>query len=152
MFKEIDTGATMKHLNVGDMANLPLPVPAASRTTRHRAALSDVDALIGALDKLIAKKRDLKQAAMQQLLTGKKRLPGFAGEWEKVTLECVCVPGGLVRGPFGGALKRRYSSRTERRFMNKETRFTEMPLSVLTSSMTQSSKNLSDLLCMPETS
>ncbi len=45
-------------------------------------ALSDVDALIGALDQLIAKKRDLKQAAMQQLLTGQKRLPGFTEEWE----------------------------------------------------------------------
>jgi type I restriction enzyme S subunit len=45
-------------------------------------ALSDVDALLGALDRLIAKKRDLKQAAMQQLLTGQTRLPGFHGEWE----------------------------------------------------------------------
>ena len=42
-------------------------------------ALSDVDALLGGLDRLIAKKRDLKQAAMQQLLTGQTRLPGFAG-------------------------------------------------------------------------
>ena len=46
------------------------------------AALSDVDALLGGLDRLIAKKRDLKQAAMQQLLTGQTRLPGFRGEWE----------------------------------------------------------------------
>ena len=45
-------------------------------------ALSDVDALITALDKLIAKKRAIKTAAMQQLLTGKTRLPGFSGEWE----------------------------------------------------------------------
>lgn len=45
-------------------------------------ALSDVDGLIGALEKLIAKKRAIKQAAMQQLLTGKTRLPGFSGEWE----------------------------------------------------------------------
>lgn len=45
-------------------------------------ALSDVDGLIAALDKLIAKKRAIKQAAMQQLLTGKTRLPGFSGEWE----------------------------------------------------------------------
>ena len=45
-------------------------------------ALSDVDALLGALDRLIAKKRDLKQAAMQQLLTGQTRLPGFGGTWE----------------------------------------------------------------------
>jgi type I restriction enzyme S subunit len=46
------------------------------------ATLSDMDALLAGLDKLIAKKRDLKQAAMQQLLTGKTRLPGFDGEWE----------------------------------------------------------------------
>jgi type I restriction enzyme S subunit len=46
------------------------------------AALSDADALLGGLDRLIAKKRDLKQAAMQQLLTGQTRLPGFHGEWE----------------------------------------------------------------------
>jgi type I restriction enzyme S subunit len=44
--------------------------------------LSDVDALLTGLDRLIAKKRDLKQAAMQQLLTGQTRLPGFQGEWE----------------------------------------------------------------------
>ena len=44
--------------------------------------LSDVDALLAKLDQFIAKKRDLKQAAMQQLLTGQTRLPGFSGEWE----------------------------------------------------------------------
>jgi type I restriction enzyme, S subunit len=45
-------------------------------------ALSDVDALITSLDKLIAKKQLIKKAAMQQLLTGKTRLPGFSGEWK----------------------------------------------------------------------
>jgi len=45
-------------------------------------ALSDVDALLAGLDRLIAKKRDLKQAAMQRLLTGETRLPGFHGAWE----------------------------------------------------------------------
>ena len=44
-------------------------------------ALSDVDGLLCGLDRLIAKQRDLKQAAMQQLLTGQTRLPGFKGEW-----------------------------------------------------------------------
>ena len=53
-------------------------------------ALSDVDGLIGGLDRLIAKKRDLKQAAMQQLLTGQTRLPGFHGEWEVKQLGDVC--------------------------------------------------------------
>lgn len=50
-------------------------------------ALSDVDELITALDKKIAKKRLIKQGAMQELLTGKKRLPGFEEEWEKKTIE-----------------------------------------------------------------
>ena len=58
-------------------------------------ALSDVDALLEGLDRLIAKKRDLKQAAMQQLLTGQTRLPGFEGEW-KVT------PLGSIAGFFSG--------------------------------------------------
>ena len=49
-------------------------------------ALSDVDGLIAALDKKIAKKRLLKQGAMQQLLTGKKRLPCFTDEWETIRL------------------------------------------------------------------
>jgi type I restriction enzyme S subunit len=49
-------------------------------------ALSDVDGLLGGLDRLIAKKRDLKQAAMQQLLTAQTRLPGFHGEWATGTL------------------------------------------------------------------
>ena len=49
-------------------------------------ALTDVDGLLGALEALIAKKRAIKQAAMQQLLTGKTRLPGFSGKWAKVSL------------------------------------------------------------------
>ena len=59
---------------------ISLPAPAEQRAIA--TALSDVDALLAAQDKLIAKKRDVKQAAMQQLLTGKQRLPGFNGEWE----------------------------------------------------------------------
>ena len=47
-------------------------------------ALSNADALIESLDQLIAKKRQIKQGAMQELLTGKRRLPGFSGEWEVV--------------------------------------------------------------------
>ena len=54
------------------------------------SALSDVDALLGGLDQLIAKKRDLKQAAMQQLLTGKTRLGRFKEEWEVTRLGDIC--------------------------------------------------------------
>lgn len=51
------------------------------------SALADVDELLTELDQLINKKRNLKQAAMQQLLTGKKRLTGFSGEWEVKTFD-----------------------------------------------------------------
>ncbi|MFG0463625.1 restriction endonuclease subunit S [Pseudomonas putida] len=80
-FKEIETGTTMKHLNCGDMKRLFLPLPPVEEQRSIATALSDVDALLGSLERLIAKKRDLKQASMQQLLTGQTRLPGFAGEW-----------------------------------------------------------------------
>ncbi|MBK7862482.1 MAG: restriction endonuclease subunit S [Archangiaceae bacterium] len=53
------------------------------------AALRDVDALLASLDKLIAKKRDLKQAAMQQLLNGQTRLPGFSGSWQTKPLGAI---------------------------------------------------------------
>jgi type I restriction enzyme S subunit len=59
-----------------------LPLPPLPEQRAIATALSDVDALIESLEKLIAKKRDVKQATMQQLLTGATRLPGFEGEWE----------------------------------------------------------------------
>ena len=62
----------------------PILTPPLPEQIAIAAALSDVDALLGALDRLIAKKRNLRQAAMQQLLTGQTRLPGFRGGW-KVT-------------------------------------------------------------------
>jgi len=58
--------------------NLNIPVPPLPEQRAIATALSDVDGLLSGLDRLIAKKRDLKQAAMHQLLTGKTRLPGFA--------------------------------------------------------------------------
>ena len=69
-------------LSRGDILNKRIPVPPIPEQRAIAGALSDVDALIGALDSALAKKRDLKQAAMQQLLTGQNRLPGFHGEWE----------------------------------------------------------------------
>lgn len=63
-------------------AEMIFPIPPLPEQRAIAGALSDVDALLGALDQLIAKQRDLKQAAMQQLLTGQTRLPGFHGEWQ----------------------------------------------------------------------
>ena len=88
-FKEIETGSAMKHLNVGDMVKLIVPSPPLPEQRVIAAALSDVDALLAKLDEFIAKKCDLKQAAMQQLLTGQARLPGFSGEWEVKRLDAL---------------------------------------------------------------
>jgi type I restriction enzyme, S subunit len=64
------------------IADMLIPLPPRAEQRAIAAALSDAEALIASLDALIAKKRDLKQAAMEQLLTGKTRLPGFNGKWE----------------------------------------------------------------------
>ena len=70
-------------LSRSDILDQTLPLPNDAAEQRAIAeALSDVDGLLAALEKLIAKKRAIKQAAMQQLLTGKTRLPGFSGAWE----------------------------------------------------------------------
>ncbi len=80
--KRGQTGSQM-NLNTGLINGCLIPLPTTNAEQRAIAeALSDVDGLLGGLDQLIAKKRDLKQAAMQQLLTGEARLPGFHGEWE----------------------------------------------------------------------
>lgn len=81
-FESNQIGGGQKNVNVASLKIMPVPLPPLPEQRAIAAALSDVDALIASLDRLIAKKRDLKQAAMQQLLTGKKRLPGFGGEWE----------------------------------------------------------------------
>lgn len=64
-----------------DLLELPFVVPPKEEQRVIAGALSDVDALLNGLKRLIAKNRDLKQAAMQQLLTGRTRLPGFTSEW-----------------------------------------------------------------------
>jgi type I restriction enzyme S subunit len=76
-------GGALPTLSQALIARFKFPEPPTDTEQRAIAgALGDVDTLLGALEKLIAKKRDLKQAVMQQLLTGQKRLPGFSGEWE----------------------------------------------------------------------
>jgi type I restriction enzyme S subunit len=64
------------------LSEVQIPLPPLPEQQAIASALSDVDALIAALEQLITKKRNIKQGAMQQLLTGEKRLPGFGGAWE----------------------------------------------------------------------
>ena len=70
-------------VNISDLLLLPIPLPPINEQRRIAEVLSNIDQLISSLSKTIEKKRLIKQGAMQQLLTGKKRLPGFDGEWEK---------------------------------------------------------------------
>jgi type I restriction enzyme S subunit len=80
--KDAMSGNAITRLTLEKIRKLRFPVAPLTEQRAIAEALSDVDALLGGLDQLIAKKRDLKQAAMQQLLTGQTRLPGFHGEWE----------------------------------------------------------------------
>ena len=85
------------NINQESLKSLKLSFPPNKSEQRAIAeALSDVDGLLAALETLIAKKRAVKQAAMQQLLTGKSRLPGFSGVWET---KLVSDFGKIVTGP-----------------------------------------------------
>ncbi len=78
----VSYGTHMPRSDWSVLKEFPVRLPRIAEQCSIAEVLFHVDALIGALDRLIAKKRDLKQATMQQLLTGQTRLPGFSGEWE----------------------------------------------------------------------
>ena len=90
-FNSITTGQAYPQISLKQVREAEVALPALPEQRAIAAALSDVDALIASLDKLIAKKRDIKQGAMQQLLTGQRRLPGFSGEWEVKRLGDVAI-------------------------------------------------------------
>jgi type I restriction enzyme S subunit len=79
-------GSALQEIPIAALRSFRVALPPLPEQRAIAEALSDVDGLLSGLDRLIAKKRDLKQAAMQQLLTGQTRLPGFDGEWEVKTL------------------------------------------------------------------
>jgi len=84
-------GATINQITNANLNAFLVPLPRDQGDRNAIAtALSDVDALLARLDALIAKKRDLKQAAMQQLLTGQTRLPGFSSAWEMKQFSEIC--------------------------------------------------------------
>jgi type I restriction enzyme, S subunit len=80
--KSVSMRSGQPGINSTQYAKLPIPIPPLPEQRAIAEVLSDVDALIAALDRIIAKKRAIKQGAMQQLLTGQTRLPGFSGPWE----------------------------------------------------------------------
>ena len=85
------TQTSIAHLPRDKFIEVQIPLPPVAEQHAVATAFSDVDALLGGLDRLIAKKHNLKQAAMQQLLTGQTRLPSFHGEWEVKTLKQAAV-------------------------------------------------------------
>lgn len=72
-----------ENLNIGIIGSIFLPLPPPHEQQLIAEALSEVDEELSALDAALAKKRDLKQGAMQELLTGQTRLPGFSGVWKE---------------------------------------------------------------------
>jgi type I restriction enzyme S subunit len=87
----IQTG--VPHTNLGILRTYKVPVPPTKAEQEAIAeALSDADALIESLEQLVAKKRHIKQGAMQELLTGKRRLPGFEHQFGLVRTEIGMVP------------------------------------------------------------
>lgn len=89
-------------INKTSLGQLPIPLPPNQAEQQAIAeALSDADALIESLEQLIAKKRQIKQGAMQELLTGQRRLPGFSGEWKSYSVGDIAD---VKTGPFGSAL------------------------------------------------
>ncbi|GAB1037686.1 restriction endonuclease subunit S [Shewanella algae] len=126
-------GGAQPFLSLNQIANLKIAAPHLKEQTAIANALSDVDALISELEKLIVKKQAIKTATMQQLLTGRTRLPQFAlredgtpkgtkpselGEmpedWECRLIPEIAVkgPASIKIGPFGSALKKEYLLKT----------------------------------------
>ena len=106
-------GAVRANVGQQNLGLVVAPLPPLPEQRAIATALSDVDGLLGALERLIAKKRDLKQAAMQQLLTGQTRWPGFRvksghrqtevgkipNDWDLPKLDSII--GEISMGPFG---------------------------------------------------
>ncbi len=96
-FRKIETGTTMKHINTGDLINFLVPVPSIEEQKAIVDLLKLWDTAISKQTALIEKLTQRKHGLMQQLLTGKKRLKGFEGEWKDVRLgDTGSAYGGLI--------------------------------------------------------
>jgi len=93
---------TQIYINTSDVLRLKLSLPVNSvERDRIIEVIKDIDSLISKLDQLIQKKKNIKQGAMQELLTGKRRLPGFSGEWEHKAMGEI----GVTYGGLSGKVK-----------------------------------------------
>ncbi|ARU41204.1 hypothetical protein CCB80_08680 [Armatimonadetes bacterium Uphvl-Ar1] len=99
-------GAVRANVGQQNLGRVLAPIPSLPEQRAIATALGDVDQLLSRLDRLIAKKRDLKQSVVQQLLTGQIRLPGFRGDWERVKLSQL----GFAYGGLSGKSKADFDS------------------------------------------
>lgn len=83
-------GTKVSSVSKGSLGNTVIIVPKAPEQKKIVDALSDVDALVVDLEKLIRKKKNIRQGTMQRMLTGKNRLQGFSSEWKDTTLDNIC--------------------------------------------------------------
>lgn len=95
-FERISNGSTIKTIGLDYFRLMRIPLPSVNEQDRIVHLLRDADDLLGALEQLITKKCAIKQGMMQELLTGRTRLPGFAGEGTDSTV------GSLTRATSGG--------------------------------------------------
>lgn len=98
-----NSGSGVPTLNRNDIHDYLVTVPSRSEQAKIAEILADIDRLIDSFEKQLAKKKAIKQGAMQELLTCKKRLPGFSDQWETKTLREISAE--MVDGPFGSDLK-----------------------------------------------
>ncbi len=90
LLKRIETGSTMKHLNVGDLKKLKIILPPLPEQHRIAAVLETWDKALETLTRKIELKKNIKKGLMQDLLTGKRRIKGFDEEWKTVKLGDIC--------------------------------------------------------------
>ncbi|MCV0386864.1 MAG: restriction endonuclease subunit S [Nitrobacter sp.] len=103
-FQRFASGSGVPTLNRNDAHSFEVSLPSSAAEQQAIAeALSDADALIEELEALIAKKRAIKQSAMQDLLSGCKRLPGFSGEWLDSAIHEIADCLDNLRVPLNGA-------------------------------------------------
>ena len=81
LFENLASHNAQLNINLEKLRPYLLPVPTLAEQEAIAVALSDADALIESLEQLLTKKRQIKKGAMQELLSGQKRLPGFDGKW-----------------------------------------------------------------------
>ncbi|NLF44839.1 MAG: restriction endonuclease subunit S [Syntrophomonadaceae bacterium] len=100
-FEIMSAGSGVQNLKKETVSKLKVAVPNDSEQQAISIALSDIDGLISSLTKIINKKKNIKQGAMQELLTGKKRLEGFGGEWKQTPISIM----GKIYGGMTGKTK-----------------------------------------------